>query len=80
MHPIYNEKNYVVEIACIARDITESKVFEKQIIEQSAQLKAIFNSSSHLIWTVNKDLVVTSYNDNFHETVVKKSGFIFFLS
>ncbi|MBC7865278.1 MAG: PAS domain S-box protein [Bacteroidia bacterium] len=69
LHPIFNEKKEVVEVSGIAQDITERKKYEKQIVEQSAQLKAIFNSSSHLIWTVNKDLVVTSYNDNFYERI-----------
>jgi PAS domain S-box-containing protein len=69
LHPIYNERNEVVEIACIAHDVTERKLFERQIMEQSAQLKAIFNSSSHIIWTVTKDFQVTSYNDNFYKRI-----------
>lgn len=65
LQPIYDEKNNIIEIACVAHDISERKASEKQIIEQSAQLKSIFDSSSHLIWTATKDLRVTSYNNNF---------------
>lgn len=69
LHPIFNEKGEVAEVSGIAQDITERKNYEKQIIEQSAQLKAIFNSSSHIIWTVTKDFKVTSYNDNFFNRI-----------
>ncbi|MCF6360307.1 MAG: PAS domain S-box protein [Cyclobacteriaceae bacterium] len=34
---------------------------------QTAQLNAIFDSSSHLIWSVNKELEVTSFNKNYFE-------------
>ena len=32
---------------------------------QTAQLNAIFDSSDHLIWSVDKDLEVTSFNKNY---------------
>jgi PAS domain S-box-containing protein len=65
LNPIRNANNEIVEVACLAHDITENKRFEKQIIEQSAKLKAIFESGDHLIWTVNKKLELTSYNKNY---------------
>ncbi len=39
----------------------------KELQNQTAQLNAIFDSSSHLIWSVNKELEVTSYNKNYLE-------------
>jgi PAS domain S-box-containing protein len=69
LNPIRNANNEIIEVACLAHDITENKRFEKQIIEQSAKLKAIFESGDHLIWTVNKKLELTSYNKNYFNLI-----------
>lgn len=39
----------------------------EELQNQTARLNAIFESSSHLIWSVNKDLEVTSFNKNYFE-------------
>lgn len=69
LNPIRNANNEIIEVACLAHDITENKQFEKQIVEQSAKLKAIFESGDHLIWTVNKKLELTSYNKNYFNLI-----------
>jgi PAS domain S-box-containing protein len=69
LNPIRNANNEIIEVACLAHDVTENKFFEKQILEQSAKLKAIFESGDHLIWTVNKRLELTSYNKNYLDLV-----------
>ncbi len=43
----------------------ERKQKEHKIYEQSARLKAIFESSSHLIWSVDKKFSFTSFNQNY---------------
>jgi PAS domain S-box-containing protein len=43
----------------------ERKQKEHKIYEQSARLKAIFESSSHLIWSVDKKNNFTSFNQNY---------------
>jgi PAS domain S-box-containing protein len=43
----------------------ERKQKENKIYEQSARLKAIFESSSHLIWSVDKKFEFTSFNQNY---------------
>jgi PAS domain S-box-containing protein len=65
LNPVRNFDNEIIEVACLAHDITENKRFEQQILDQSAKLKAIFESGDHLIWTVNKKLELTSYNKNY---------------
>jgi len=65
LNPVKNENNEIIEIACLAHDITENKLFEQKIIDQSAKLKAIFESGDYLIWSVNKKLQLTSYNKNY---------------
>jgi PAS domain S-box-containing protein len=68
-NPVRNENNEITEIACLASDITENKKFEQQILDQSAKLKAIFESGDHLIWTVNKKFELTSYNKNYFNLI-----------
>lgn len=68
-NPVRNENNEITEIACLASDITENKRFELQILDQSAKLKAIFESGDHLIWTVNKKFELTSYNKNYFNLI-----------
>jgi len=46
----------------------ERKQKEHKIYEQSARLKAIFESSSHLIWSVDRNLEFTSFNQNYFRT------------
>lgn len=69
VNPIKNQNGEIIELACLAHDITENKNFEQQILNQSAKLKAIFESSSHLIWTVNKNYELTSYNNNYYNLI-----------
>jgi PAS domain S-box-containing protein len=69
LNPVRNENNEITEIACLASDITENKKFEQQILDQSAKLKAIFESGDHLIWTVNKKFELTSYNKNYFDLI-----------
>ena len=39
----------------------------EELQNQTARLNSIFDSSSHLIWSVNKELEVTSFNKNYFE-------------
>ena len=50
----------------VANAIDRKKKQEK-IIEQSGRLQAIFESGSHLIWSVNKDMAFSSFNRNLYD-------------
>jgi PAS domain S-box-containing protein len=52
----------------------ERKRNEQKIIEQTARLNAIFQSSSHLIWSVNRNRGLTSFNQNYAEAIFEKYG------
>ena len=52
----------------------ERKRYEEKIIEQTARLHAIFESSSHLIWSVNRKRGLTSFNKNYSEAIRRKFG------
>jgi PAS domain S-box-containing protein len=74
-NPVRNETNEIIEVACIAHDITESKLFEEQLINQTAKLKAIFESGDHLMWTITKDLTLTSFNQNYANSIFDFYGY-----
>jgi PAS domain S-box-containing protein len=69
INPIYNERGEVAEISCIANDITDSKIYEQKLIQQTGKLSAIFDSSHHYIWTIDRFGKLTSFNKNYYELV-----------
>lgn len=69
LSPIKNENGKVFEIACLAHDITERKKFEKQNSEQASKIKAIFDGSSHYVWTINSKNELTSFNENYAKLI-----------
>ncbi|MFY0652335.1 MAG: PAS domain S-box protein, partial [Cyclobacteriaceae bacterium] len=52
----------------------ERKFNEDKIRDQAARLKAIFESTSHQIWSVDKNLNLTSYNNNYAEALHRYYG------
>jgi len=50
-------------------DIKET---EEKLNSQTARLNAIFESSSHLIWSVNLEQELTSFNQNYFDAIFKE--------
>jgi PAS domain S-box-containing protein len=69
INPIPNASKDVREISCIAHDITDSKIYEQKLIKQTGKLSAIFDSSHHYIWTIDRDEKLTSFNRNYFDLV-----------
>ncbi|PBQ32120.1 hypothetical protein CNR22_10165 [Sphingobacteriaceae bacterium] len=69
INPIFNELNQVKEISCIASDITDSKIYEQKLLNQTGKLSAIFDSSHHYIWTIDHDGKLTSFNKNYYDLI-----------
>ncbi len=74
INPIFDKSNNVIEVSCIAHDITEAKVYEQKLKTQSAKLNAIFESGSHIVWTINRSREITSCNKNYEEAISKLHG------
>ncbi|MDP1803406.1 MAG: PAS domain S-box protein [Bacteroidota bacterium] len=53
-------------------EIKERQEAEKKLLEKTAHLSSIFESSNHLIWTVNNRFEVTSFNKNFYNVILQK--------
>lgn len=74
INPIYDKHHNVSEISCIAHDITESKIYEQKLLNQTAKISAIFDSSNHYIWTAKRSGEFTSFNKNFFDFVESVFG------
>ncbi len=69
INPIYSADGFVGELSCIANDITESKNNEQRLVMQTSKLSAIFDSSHHYIWSVDREGHLTSFNRNYFDLV-----------
>jgi PAS domain S-box-containing protein len=62
---IINDKGAVIGSMGVSRDITEYRANERIALEQKAKLESIFNSTENmLMWTMDKDYKLTSFNNN----------------
>lgn len=52
----------------------ERKQREEELNKYAARINAIFESSSHMIWSVNRNLQLTSYNKNYLQVIEQLSG------
>ncbi len=48
------------------------KQAEDNLSKQTSRLNAIFDSSSHIMWSVNKRLLLTSFNQNYGDLMKKQ--------
>ncbi len=62
-------------IVSICEDITEEKRKQAKINEQAAKINAIFDSSSHLIWSVDRKISLTSFNKNYADALYNLYGY-----
>lgn len=69
INPIYNDKREITELSCLAHEITDSKIYEQKLLNQTAKLTAIFDSSHHYIWTIDRNEKLTSFNKNYYDLV-----------
>ncbi|HET8859002.1 PAS domain S-box protein [Marivirga sp.] len=53
----------------------ERKFIEEKSSIQAARLQSIFNSSKHIIWSINKEYELTSFNENFEYEFLKFFNF-----
>jgi PAS domain S-box-containing protein len=58
----------------VYEDLTPKRRAEEQIRLQAAKLNAIFESSSHMIWTVDRSYRLTSFNRNQSDWLRRNHG------
>lgn len=52
----------------------ERKKSEEELLLQTARLNAIFDSSTHYIWTVTQKRQLSSFNKNYHNLIYEQLG------
>ncbi|MCA1761463.1 MAG: PAS domain S-box protein [Cryomorphaceae bacterium] len=62
-------ENKIREVAGIALDITDKYIAEQKILDQNAKIQSIFNSTSHMIWSMDRNSTFVSFNDAMIEKV-----------
>jgi len=74
LSPVVNHNNDVVEVAAIAQNVTFKKAAERKLRSQAAKIQSIFDSSVNLIWSLDADFRLVSYNKVFaevHQRILK---------
>jgi len=74
LHPIYNNKKQVTEVAGQAYDITQQKKDEQEIINKQSQLAAIINTTDDIIFSVDKNYNISEYNNVLQQVVKTRHG------
>ncbi|MBK9287465.1 MAG: PAS domain S-box protein [Flavobacteriales bacterium] len=66
LSPVFDELGKVQEVFGVGHEVTEQKEAEETVREQAARLTAIFeNSANMMIWTLDRDLRLTAFNEHF---------------
>lgn len=78
LSPVFGPDGNVTEVFGVGHEITEQKRAEDLVRHQAARIKAIFeNAANVMIWTLDKDFRITSFNDHFQRTSERRLGILF---
>ncbi|NEN22133.1 PAS domain S-box protein [Cryomorpha ignava] len=70
-----NGKNSgVTEVAGTGLDITDKKLTERKINEQTSKIQTIFDSTNHMIWSLDTKGKLTSFNNIFRVKLKERYG------
>ena len=56
----------------LTQEINYRKKLQNELVSQTTKYEAIFNNTSHLIWTVDSNLIITSFNTNYFNYIKMK--------
>lgn len=78
LSPVFGQDGSVTEVFGVGHEITEQKLAEDLVRHQAARIKAIFeNAANVMIWTLDKDFLITSFNGHFQRTSERRLGILF---
>lgn len=78
LSPVFGSDGTVTEVFGVGHEITEQKRAEDLVRHQAARIKAIFeNAANVMIWTLDKDFRITSFNEHFQRTAERRLGILF---
>ncbi|HKL02639.1 MAG TPA: PAS domain-containing protein, partial [Cryomorphaceae bacterium] len=61
-------------VRCVMRNVSAAIDAELRFQEQAAKMEAIFQSSSIMFWTVNRETKLTSFNQTYSDAVFDQYG------
>ena len=73
---LHQQDGEVRGLTIVAEDRSERAVVQQKLYEQQSRQYAIFESSTHLVWSVNHALELTAFNRNFEKTMGAKYGVV----
>ncbi|HEY0030351.1 MAG TPA: PAS domain S-box protein [Bacteroidia bacterium] len=62
---VRNVDGQITHFIAVFQDISESVKADETLKAQSAKFNAIIESSSHVIWTVDRNICLTTFNENY---------------
>lgn len=71
---VRNDENVPLHFVYVYEDLTPKRKAEEQIQIQAAKLNAVFESSSHMIWTLDRNIKMTSFNRNQSDWIYHNYG------
>jgi PAS domain S-box-containing protein len=74
LSPVLMMEGPIQEIAGVGHNISDKKQAEKEMRDQRAKLEAIFETTSNLIYTIDKDFKLTSFNKIYEKQTYKDLG------
>lgn len=78
LSPVFGADGNVVEVFGVGHEVTEQKLAEDLVRKQAARLKAIFeNAANVMIWTLDRNFRITSFNDHFQYITERHMGLHF---
>ncbi|HQV52240.1 MAG: PAS domain S-box protein [Flavobacteriales bacterium] len=77
LSPVFGDNGKVKEVFGVGHEITDKKEAEELVRDQAARLKAIFeNAANVMIWTLDTEFCITSYNEHFRENTEQHMGLL----
>ncbi len=67
--PIRDEHGQATNIQTSSRDISQRKKNEQRIRREEANLKALIENSTDIIWSIDQDFRYITFNSRFHESL-----------
>ncbi|HEY0976458.1 MAG TPA: PAS domain S-box protein [Flavobacteriales bacterium] len=75
LSPIFEPDGSVEEIYGIGHEVTEQREAEDKVREQAARLNSIFGGTANMmVWTLDREFRITSFNLHFHRSCEKHLG------
>lgn len=69
LNPIFNDKGEVVEVSGIGLDITEKRITQLKLTENTIRYNSIFDNATVMIWSIDKNGHITAANRSFQNSM-----------